>query len=289
MADIFISYANQDRERAGRLAAALERCGWSVWWDRDIPTGQAFDETIERELEAARCVVVLWSEESVRSEWVKNEAAAAAERGALLPAMIDRVKLPLEFRRRQTADLVAWEGDFRHAGFAALRRDLAARVPPGAAAAQSARPPTTADPPARRPAQRGSALKWAAAAAVLMLLGAGGYFAYTGRDEAPSSAEAPDLAARAAGVYFGEVVSDARGASRSGVTVTVAKIGRSRVRIAADYPRLETVEVELQRVERTIQNAGGDTLLLLDLEKRPPRLSVTFRGEAAFQGSASRP
>jgi len=68
MADIFISYANEDRERAGRLANALESCGWSVWWDRKIIAGQAFDEAIERELETAKCVVVLWSRNSIASE-----------------------------------------------------------------------------------------------------------------------------------------------------------------------------------------------------------------------------
>jgi hypothetical protein len=111
MADIFISYANEDRERTGRLAGALESRGWTVWWDRKIITGQAFDEAIERELETAKCVVVLWSRKSIASEWVRNEAALAAEREVLVPALFERVKLPLEFRRKQTADLVRCDGD----------------------------------------------------------------------------------------------------------------------------------------------------------------------------------
>jgi hypothetical protein len=99
--DVFISYANEDRERALTLAVALQAHGWSVWWDRDIIAGQTFDRVIEQELAAAKSVVVLWSRNSVLSEWVKNEAAVAAERGVLVPALIDPVRLPLEFRRRQ--------------------------------------------------------------------------------------------------------------------------------------------------------------------------------------------
>lgn len=99
MSDVFLSYASEDRKRAGELATALGRRGWSVWWGRKITAGQAFDHAIERELEAARAVVVLGSVHSIESEWEKNEAAVAAERGVLVPAMIDSVKLPLDGAR----------------------------------------------------------------------------------------------------------------------------------------------------------------------------------------------
>ncbi|MEA3292268.1 MAG: toll/interleukin-1 receptor domain-containing protein, partial [Pseudomonadota bacterium] len=60
MADVFISYASEDRDRARALAGALEACRWSVWWDREIVAGETFDQVIERELERAGCTVVLW-------------------------------------------------------------------------------------------------------------------------------------------------------------------------------------------------------------------------------------
>ena len=82
MAQVFISYASEDRQRAMAVAQALEGCGWSVWWDRKITAGHAFDRVIERELEAAAAVIVLWSQASIESEWVRSEAAAAAERAA---------------------------------------------------------------------------------------------------------------------------------------------------------------------------------------------------------------
>ena len=120
MTDVFISYASEDRERARVLAIALEARGWSVWWDRKIVPGQSFDQVIERALETAKSVVVLWSENSITSDWVKNEAAAAAERGVLVPSLIKNIKLPLEFRHKQAANLVGWEGDLSHEGFQAL-------------------------------------------------------------------------------------------------------------------------------------------------------------------------
>jgi hypothetical protein len=59
MTDVFISYATEDGERARKVAIALQGCGWSVWWDRNIRAGQTFDLVIERELATAKCVVVL--------------------------------------------------------------------------------------------------------------------------------------------------------------------------------------------------------------------------------------
>jgi len=61
MSDIFISYANPDRERILPLVEVLGREGWSVWWDRRIPVGKSFDEIIEAEVNSARCVIVVWS------------------------------------------------------------------------------------------------------------------------------------------------------------------------------------------------------------------------------------
>jgi hypothetical protein len=112
MGDIFISYAREDREKAKVLAHALVRYGWSVWWDRDIPPGRQFDEVIEEALTAAGCVIVLWSRHSITSSWVKTEAADAMRRRVLFPIFIEEdVKIPLEFRRLQAADLSKWQGD----------------------------------------------------------------------------------------------------------------------------------------------------------------------------------
>ncbi|NOX96384.1 MAG: TIR domain-containing protein, partial [Alphaproteobacteria bacterium] len=44
MPDIFISYARADRDRIEMLSSALERKGYSVWWDRDIAGGAEFSK-----------------------------------------------------------------------------------------------------------------------------------------------------------------------------------------------------------------------------------------------------
>ena len=36
MADIFISYAREDREAVEKLAGLIEAAGLSCWWDRQL-------------------------------------------------------------------------------------------------------------------------------------------------------------------------------------------------------------------------------------------------------------
>jgi len=120
MSDIFISYASEDRARAKVLAGALERQGWSVWWDRKIPPGRQFSQVIKEAIDEAKCIIVLWSKESVNSDWVQNEASEGARRKNLVPALIDDVEIPFEFRRIQAARLVDWKGRSPHPEFDTL-------------------------------------------------------------------------------------------------------------------------------------------------------------------------
>ena len=81
MSDIFISYAREDRPRVERLAAALAQRGWTVWWDPAIRTGEDFGRMIHTALQATRCVMVVWSYQSIVSPWVQDEAPVGLERG----------------------------------------------------------------------------------------------------------------------------------------------------------------------------------------------------------------
>jgi hypothetical protein len=111
MADIFISYANEDKETAARLAGFLESMGWSVWWDRRIPAGRSWRSVLQEALKDMRCMIALWSRDSVESPWVAEEAEEARKLGkTLVPILIQRVEPPIGFRTIQAADLVNWDG-----------------------------------------------------------------------------------------------------------------------------------------------------------------------------------
>ena len=130
MSDIFISYARTDRVRAQALAGALEQQGYSVWWDPHIPPGKTFDEVIEEALDNTKCVVVLWSKDSVKSDWVKSEAEEGKQRKILVPALIDKVKIPLAFRRIHAADLTKWQPNTPHSEFDSLLKAILEIVGP---------------------------------------------------------------------------------------------------------------------------------------------------------------
>jgi len=296
MTDVFISYASEDRDRAAQLASALGAFGWSVWWDRKIITGQAFDHAIERELENAKSVIVLWSKHSIGSEWVKNEAAVASERGVLVPATIESVKLPLEFRRKQTADLIDWKGEPSHSGFQALCEGVTNAI--GGAPLHQARARQ------RQKLQWNSPWALAAIVTIAVAVGLGVYsigpwrtttptpISQSDRSEAstPSESKKPlsavtGLADLVIGTYFGNVMADSKGSSRSDIDVTITKLDRYTVRVTSDYHRFGTVDVTLTRIGNKIFNAGGDSTFIVDLDQSPPTLAFNPRQELAYGGT----
>jgi hypothetical protein len=94
VSDIFISYAREDKSRVSAFADELTRLGWTVWYDSNLAAAEEFDERIERELETASCVIVVWSRASVRSRWVKAEAGSADDQGKLIPITFDADVIP---------------------------------------------------------------------------------------------------------------------------------------------------------------------------------------------------
>ncbi len=126
MADIFISYARLDEPQAERVAQALRAAGYAVWRDDELPAHRAYSEVIEERLKAARAVVVLWSAEAAKSQWVRAEADSARAAGILVQASIDGTVPPLPFNQTQCADLKAWDGKSETAGWRKIVSSVAA-------------------------------------------------------------------------------------------------------------------------------------------------------------------
>jgi len=96
----------------------LEEQGWSLFWDwSSIPVGKTWREFIDKELETAKCVLVIWSKNSITSEWVLEEADFAKKRKILIPILIDEVDPPIGFGQNQAASIIGWNGEPNHEGF----------------------------------------------------------------------------------------------------------------------------------------------------------------------------
>ena len=107
---IFLSYNRKDVDRVRPVAVFLNNAGHDVWWDREITGGHEFGPEIEAELLKADKIVVLWSERSVKSAWVRDEAGVGRDSGRLIPVTLDGSQPPLGFRQFQTIDLSKWKG-----------------------------------------------------------------------------------------------------------------------------------------------------------------------------------
>lgn len=134
MSDVFISYKRENLAAVQHIVEGLRSAGLSVWYDQDIAPDAPWEATIERELEAAKVVIVAWSEAAVTSENVKAEARRARNQGKLIQVFVEACSPPLFFGERQGVDLSSWSGnagDNRfQATLAAARAVIAGHKPP---------------------------------------------------------------------------------------------------------------------------------------------------------------
>lgn len=128
MASIFLSYSREDVARVRPLAQALESAGHSVWWDQHIAGGEQFAQAIEQALDTADAVVVVWTDASSRSSWVRDEAGSGRDRGRLVPVCLDGCTPPLGFRQFQAIDLRGWNGRANSKALEPLKQAVAAKV-----------------------------------------------------------------------------------------------------------------------------------------------------------------
>lgn len=204
MADVFVSYKAEDRRRVAALVAALESQDLSVWWDAHIGGGSEWREEIERNLDAARCVIVVWSKGSTgpNGEFVRDEATRAMRRKVYLPVRIDRVDPPLGFGEQQVIDLVGWKGDATDPRFHKLLGSLRHKT-----GVEGAAPPVRTTAP--RSFDRRTAI--ASGGAIVAVAAVGGWLAFGPRGRrATSIAVMPfaNLSGDAAQAYFSDGIAE---------------------------------------------------------------------------------
>ncbi len=113
MADVFVSYKKSDADRVRPLVENLRAASLDVWWDEGIQPSTSWRAEIAKQLNGAKCVVAVWTEDSVDPEggqWVMEEAGHGQARKVLAPVRLDLVSPPLGFGEVQYADLAAWSG-----------------------------------------------------------------------------------------------------------------------------------------------------------------------------------
>ena len=128
MSDIFLSYARLDEPQASRVANGLKALGYPVWWDNELPAHRPYAEVIAERLASAKAVVVLWSGEAAKSQWVRAEADAARNAGTLVQVTLDGSLPPMPFNQIQCADLSNWDGDAQNSAWQKLSASLATLV-----------------------------------------------------------------------------------------------------------------------------------------------------------------
>lgn len=280
---VFISYSRENREVAERVAHALGELGIDVWWDRDLPGGSAFAEVLEQRLAEARVVIVLWSEASIRSGFVRDESTRALEAGKLLPVRIEEVVPPLGFGQIHALDLFDWDGAHDDLAFATVADEVRRRF---------------GQPLAPRPASRPSRPRWrrrgallGAGIVLLALAAAGGWQAWLSSESRRNLqlgleeqfGREPNL--QAARNYYLDALGH--------------RPGNARARYYIGHVYAQLGEIELARVsfERAVRDrAGLDDAQLADASARvkaltpdsePPALARS--AEPATTAAASAP
>ena len=126
--DVFVSYSQQDSKRVETIVERLRRKGLNVFWDRNLPAGLAFDEHLQRLMDASKLVLVCWSQKSAVSEWVFGEAEYARNLNKLVACKIEECNVPASFETFLFEDLSDWRGKSDHENWARLQQLIQYRI-----------------------------------------------------------------------------------------------------------------------------------------------------------------
>jgi adenylate cyclase len=130
MSDVFVSYARPTERQARQIGETLRSLGYAVWRDDELPAHRAYSEVIEERIKSAKAVLVLWSTDAAKSQWVRAEADAAREAGTLVQVSMDGSIPPMPFNQIQCADLSNWAGDTTSQGWQKVESSIALLVGP---------------------------------------------------------------------------------------------------------------------------------------------------------------
>ena len=140
MADIFVSYASQDRDAAFRIVAFLEQNGIRCWVaPRDVPPGMEYGQAIIEGIAQSRALVLILSDQSNESQFVRKEVERAVSKTKpVLPVRIREVKPSgsLEFFISSSQWVDAWKSPMEQ-HLLPLVAAIKAMGTPGAAAVRS--------------------------------------------------------------------------------------------------------------------------------------------------------
>ena len=92
MADVFISYSKPYIELTRDLAKDLEGKGVTVWWDTELLAGESFRQRIIQELHDCKAAIVIWTPQSLTSDYVISEAERARKVGKLIQVRVADVE-----------------------------------------------------------------------------------------------------------------------------------------------------------------------------------------------------
>jgi hypothetical protein len=140
----FISYSTIDQEFADRLYVDLQSSGVRCWFaPEDLKIGDRFRDTIDESIRLHDKLLIVLSENSIRSPWVESEVEAALERErrqqnrpVLFPIRLDDAVIHTDKawsadirRSRHIGDFSQWKDhDFYREALTRLLRDLKAET-----------------------------------------------------------------------------------------------------------------------------------------------------------------
>jgi ABC-type amino acid transport substrate-binding protein len=170
-ADVFLSYGHARREETASLAQFLDAAGFTTWWDSGLLPGDRFRDEIDEHLNGCRVVIIIWTPEAIRSDWVLAEADHAWHLKKLVNVHvpgIDPVQIPKPFNQNHSVEI---------ANRAQIVEAIRKRIGGGAEAANASRggsAPAVATPARQPAARRRHLLVVCAIAGVMMVAMVGG-------------------------------------------------------------------------------------------------------------------